>query len=139
MPRPWTPADDAVTAGPVLVMGSRLELRSFRDVAGFLRAALAIRKQVRKSPGAIGVSLVAQPTRKTFWTLSAWRDRAALDAFVRARPHVDVMARYRPRMAGSGFEFWDVEAAELPRARSNAAALWAEARARLAADGTDPA
>ena len=115
-------------------MGSQLVLRRARDIPGFLRSALAVRKQVRGSPGAIGVSLIAQPMRKTFWTLSAWRDQPALDAFVGAEPHSDVMARYRSRLTVAHFRFWNMTPSELPAPRSNARSLWDDARRRLASD-----
>ena len=84
-----------------MVLGSRLELRSLRHVPGFLGAAMKLRKQVRAMPGALGVSLIAQPAHKTFWTLSAWVDQASLDAFVATPAHVAVMQRYHERMNGS--------------------------------------
>ena len=74
------------SGGDATVMTSRFLLRSRRQVPGFLWAALAIRRQVRRSPGALGVSLIAEPRKARFWTLSAWRDRAALDDFVRHSP-----------------------------------------------------
>ncbi len=138
---PWTPAGraaalesrpDAATACP-LVLGSRLELGSYRDVPGFLRAALRIRKQVRRAPGALGVSLIAQPARKTFWTLSAWTDQRALDAFVRTPPHLDVMRQFRGRLVDPRFTTWSVAAADLPKPHSTAPSLWHDARDRLAA------
>ena len=78
----------------------------------------------------------AQPHRKTFWTLSAWRDQAALDAFVQAQPHHGIVDQYRPTVTAR-FASWTMERAELPNARSQARGLWAEGKARLAtADST---
>src|SRR5579862_2157233 len=99
-PLPWTtPA--AVDAGldveDIVVMASLLRLDSLRRVHGFLRAAMAIRQQVLHAEGAVGVALnTALP--RTFYTLSAWRDRDALNAFVGSEPHVSTMRRYRPAM-----------------------------------------
>jgi len=129
---PWT--STAVTPDPdtdVVVLGSRLELRSRRDVPGFLGAALKLRRQVRAMPGAVGVSLIAQPTRKTFWTLSAWVDQTALDAFVAKPPHEAVMTHYRPDMAAATFATFTIRPTELPRPNSNAHDLWELARRRL--------
>jgi len=132
---PWT-TDTASTPDPeqpVIVLASRLELRSYRDVVRFLRAAMRIRSQVRGSEGAHGLALDAQPLRKTFWTLSAWTDQAAMDAFVRTPPHVDVMQKFRSRLQDSGFQTFTVAARELPAARSNARELWRAGRDHLAA------
>lgn len=51
---------------------------------------------------------------RTFFTLSAWRDRDALNAFVRSEPHISSMRRYRPAMANAPFVFWGTTADSLP-------------------------
>jgi len=130
---PWTTGRVPDPGAEVLVLGSRLELAHYRDVPGFLIAAMKIRKQVRHSGGAIGVSLIAQPARKTFWTLSAWTDQQALEAFVGARPHRDVMEKFHDRLLDTGFETWTMAAAGLPEKNSNAKDLWRHARDRLRA------
>ncbi|MET0641036.1 MAG: DUF3291 domain-containing protein, partial [Jiangellaceae bacterium] len=112
---------------------SRLQLRSARHIPGFFRSALKIRRQVRRSPGAIGVSLLAQPLRKTFWTLSAWIDQAALDMFVRTEPHAGIMARYHDRLVGPEFTTWTMSDPTMPKAWSNAKERWADGKGRLAA------
>jgi hypothetical protein len=82
---PWTTTPqqrDRVTAGSdtgaadesAVVQVSRLELQRLRDVPGFMIAALGLRRDVLHAEGALGVELVAQPLRRTFWTLSAWTD-----------------------------------------------------------------
>jgi hypothetical protein len=91
---------------------------------GFLRAAMAIRRQVLGADGAVGVALNTALPRRTFFTLSAWRDRAALNAFVRSEPHVSTMRRYRPAMSDGRFVFWNTTADKLPPS-------WSEAEQRL--------
>jgi hypothetical protein len=137
---PWAPGRAAAQpTGAVVVLASRLELGSYWPLLGFVRAAFAVRNQVRASPGALGVSLIAQPTRKTFWTLSAWVDQTALDAFVGKSPHRDVMTHYRPDMASSSFATFIIQPTELPARHSNAAELWDRARSRLrASDDRSP-
>ena len=129
---PWSPGRAAAQpTGTAVVFASRLELRSLWPIVGFVRAAIAVRNQVRASPGALGVSLVAEPTRKTFWTLSAWVDQTALDAFVGKPPHRAVMTHYRPDMASSTFATFTIRPTELPARHSNAHELWDVARGRL--------
>ena len=124
-PLPWkaTSAADAVS-DEVLVMASLLKLDSFRRTPAFLRAAMAIRQQVLDAEGAVGVALNTALPRRTFFTLSAWRDREALNAFVRAEPHASTMRRYRPAMADARFVFWSTSADKLPPS-------WTEAQERL--------
>jgi hypothetical protein len=88
------------------VMASRFKLREWRDVPPFFLAALKIRQQMLRSPGIIGVSLIAKPIAKTFYTLSAWEDRDSLNAAVIQQPHLTTMERFRSRTEGSLFAFW---------------------------------
>ncbi len=136
---PWTTAVQPEPGAEAIVLGTRLELRSYRHIPGFLRAAMRVRRQVQGSERAFGVSLLAQPLRKTFWTLSAWSDQGALDRFVRTSPHIEVMARYHDRLREASFTTWPRSAGELPRANSNAKELWREAKARLATSTTEGA
>ena len=130
---PWTVVEQRQPHSEVLFLASRLRLRSMRHVPGFLRAAFSVRRQVRRSPGALGVSLLAQPSRKTFWTLSAWTDQAALEAFVRTEPHLGIMGRYHDRLVNPEFITWTTAESSLPKAWSNAKERWVEGRQRLAA------
>ncbi|MHA6624140.1 hypothetical protein ACU61A_01900 [Pseudonocardia sichuanensis] len=118
---PWitvtTPGADA----EVVVMASRFRVRGLRHVLPFFVDAMRVHAQMRKAPGVVGLSLVAHPLRREFATLSAWHDRAGLDAAVRAEPHRAVMGRQRRVMAESVFRFWT--ARTLP--------TWEEAERRL--------
>ena len=102
---PWTSAKEQPQTA-ALVQISRLELARKRHVPGFLIAALRIRRIALRTPGAGGLSLRAQPLRRTFWTLSAWHDEAAIGEFMRTPGHRAVMVKYRDRMAGSHFHTW---------------------------------
>jgi heme-degrading monooxygenase HmoA len=123
---PWIPVSQAAPTSEVVVMASRFRVRGFRHVLPFFIDAMRVLAQMRKADGAVGVSLVAHPLRREFATLSAWRDRASLDAAVRGEPHRSVMRRQRAAMAGSVFRFWTTPAESLPL-------TWEEADRRLAA------
>jgi len=123
---PWIAVREPTPATDVVVMASRFRLRGFRHVLPFFLDSLRVHAQVRRADGALGVSLVARPLRREFRTLSAWRDRAALDAMVRAEPHRSVMGRHRGAMADSAFTFWTAPASALPL-------TWEEADERLTA------
>ncbi len=126
-PLPWTAGPAAAgSPGEVLVMGSTLQLKSFLRIPGFLRAAMAIRRQSLGADGCVGVALNTSLPRRTFFTLSAWRDREALDAFVGSEPHRSFMRRYHPAMADSTFVFWNVQPDQLPPS-------WPQVRERLKA------
>lgn len=67
-------------------MASRLPLRGYRYIPGFLRWTLWIRGQLAEAPGLVGYSLDAKLFRRTFWTLSAWTSREAVEEFGGAGP-----------------------------------------------------
>ena len=120
---PWkAPTSRPSAGGPVTVMASRLELRRLSDVPSFLAAALRIRRQMLASPGVLGLSLIARPLHRTFWTLSAWQDQDAMSAAVGREPHLHLMKHFRPRMAGSSFVTWTATGVPI---------TWDEARRRL--------
>jgi heme-degrading monooxygenase HmoA len=121
---PWMPTSEVATGSDVVVMASHFRSSSLARVPRFLADAFRVRRQVLGASGALGVSLVAHPLRGEFYTLSAWRDRAAITEFVRTEPHRATMARHHDAMADSTFVFYDLAADALPPS-------WSEARTRL--------
>ena len=111
-----------------VVMASRLPLRRHRSVPTFLRLTWSVTRQLGRSEGLVGYALDAQLGAKTFWTLSAWESRAALDRFARAEPHAGVMRALQPKMGATRFLTWTARGEALPPS-------WDEARQRLAAAG----
>jgi hypothetical protein len=128
---PWASSKNQPQTA-TLVQISRLELARKRDVAGFLIAALRIRRIALRTPGAGGLSLRAQPLRRTFWTLSSWHDEAAIGEFMRTAGHRAVMVKYRDRMAGSHFHTWS--AAD----QSSNKPSWADAHRRYETTQVQP-
>jgi hypothetical protein len=111
---PWVERMHIEPDRDYVVMASRLPLRSYRFVPGFLRDTLRIRRQLATTAGLVGYALNAQLLRKTFWTFSVWSDQASLDAFAAADPHRTIVARMRTRMNQSRFEFLHARGAEIP-------------------------
>jgi hypothetical protein len=119
-PLPWRTKLRAIPRQEYLVMASRLPLRSHRTIPRFLGLTASVARQLEGAGGLVGYSLLAQPIRKTFWTLSAWTDRAALDAFVRTMPHLAVMGKLRPHMGPTSFTTWMAPGSALPIAWDDA-------------------
>lgn len=122
---PWTIPNQATPNTQAFVMASRFEVRSAKDVPRFFLKSLSAWRQVRSAPGALGASLIAQPLRRTFFTLSAWEGRDALYAFARTEPHRSIMSGLRSTMRDSTFTFWELPVEELPL-------TWVDAKRRLA-------
>jgi hypothetical protein len=123
-PLPWRTKLPAIPHQEYLVMASRLPLRSHRSIPRFLRLTVSVARQLEGTGGLVGYSLLAQPMRKTFWTLSAWTDSDALDAFVRTMPHLAVMGKLRAHMEPTRFTTWMTSGSTLP-------ITWDDAIARL--------
>ncbi|MEV6395408.1 DUF3291 domain-containing protein [Streptomyces sp. NPDC051907] len=121
---PWVTPNPAPPQTQAFVMASRFEVRSLKDVPRFFVKSLAAWRQVRSAPGALGASLIAQPTKRTFFTLSAWESRDALYAYARAEPHRGIMSGLRETMRSSTFTFWETPVEQLP-------IDWDDARRRL--------
>ncbi|GAA1177338.1 hypothetical protein F4556_005634 [Kitasatospora gansuensis] len=122
---PWTTPNAPRPDAQVLVMASRLEVGSLRHSPRFFLKSLSAWRQVRSAPGAVGASLIAQPLKGVFWTLSAWEDRKALYTYAKTEPHYSIMTSLRAVTKTSTFVFWEVGADQLP-------IDWADAKNRIA-------
>src|SRR5215469_15349574 len=111
---PWTQRQAADPDVTYVAMASRLPLSHHRSVPGFLRDALAIRRQLAKAPGLVGYALDAELAKKTFWTFSVWGNQEDLDAFAASDPHRRIIARLRPLMGQTRFEFFPLPGDQLP-------------------------
>ncbi|NUK04362.1 DUF3291 domain-containing protein [Streptomyces lunaelactis] len=122
---PWVTPNPTPPHGQAFVMASRFEVRTLKDVPRFFLKSLAAWKQVRSAPGAFGASLIAQPAKRVFFTLSAWESRDALYAYARTEPHRGIMTGLRATMRTATFTFWEVPVEGLPIS-------WDEAKRRIA-------
>jgi heme-degrading monooxygenase HmoA len=111
---PWDQRIDIDPSATYEAMASRLPLVRHRSVPGFLKDAMAIRRQLRRANGLIGFALDAELGKKTFWTFSVWETRQDLDAFARSDPHHRIINRLRPHMGQSQFEFFSLAGERLP-------------------------
>ncbi|MFI6476689.1 hypothetical protein ACIBH1_02080 [Nonomuraea sp. NPDC050663] len=109
---PWIKTGDH--DGEAVVMASRLEVKSLRHVPRFFLKSISVWRQALRSPGALGVSLRADLTKRTFWTVSAWSDKKAVYAYAAAEPHKTTMRKLRGVMKESTFVFWQADAGTLP-------------------------
>lgn len=111
---PWTPLAVAEPDRDYVVMATKLVLSGYRHIPAFLRSTQGLWPELTGSEGLLGYSLDADPTRRTFHTLSVWHDSDAIAAFVRSEPHALVVAHTRPWLAGSTFRTWTVPGRHLP-------------------------
>ena len=77
---------------------SYLPLKSYwRNPVFFFYTAQVV-KQLASAEGVLGYSVLARPLSKQFWTLSAWKDDAALRTFVQYPHHVRIMTALAPHV-----------------------------------------
>lgn len=109
-----------------LIAVTRLRLRSFRFMPGFVYYAMRSARQAQRSTGNLGIDVVRE-SKLTFWTATAWVDEDAMRAFLMARPHRAAMARLPEWCNEAAVVHWEQKEATLPN--------WHEAHRRLVAGG----
>jgi len=71
---------------------TRLRVRSFWFLPGFIYYALRSSRQAGGSSGNLGKGLLRE-ANNTYWTCTAWQDEAAMRAFMMAVPHRSAMGK----------------------------------------------
>jgi hypothetical protein len=111
---PWTELRPIEPDHDYVAMASRLPLKSYLAVPGFLRKTMKIRRQLAQTKGLVAYALNARILVKTFWTFSVWQDRDSLQQFAATDPHHDIVEQLRPQMSPTKFDFFTVSGAQLP-------------------------
>jgi len=121
---PWRTLGSPAPNSDVVALLSYLPLKSYWRVLPFFLYTTQVMKQLASAQGVLGYSLLARPLSKQFWTLSAWQNAEALQAFVQHPPHVRIMEALTPHMGKKKFVRWTLKGSQLPL-------LWDEALRRL--------
>ena len=107
-----------------VVLASSIPALSRSSTRRLFGGASEVRKQLARTEGVVGFSLLARPLRKQYATLSVWVDEQALAAFADASPHRELMAKLRPEMGPTKFVRWTIKG-------SDGRPSWREALQRL--------
>ena len=75
-----------------LISVTRLRVRSFGYLPSFLWETLKAMRQAEHSPGFLGGKLLRN-AKNAFWTLTAWKDEAAMNAYRTGGAHRGVMPK----------------------------------------------
>jgi hypothetical protein len=116
----WKTVTELDPEAEYLVLASSIPPKSVTSTWKLFRGSRAVRRQLLASDGVIGFSMLAEPLRKHYATLSIWRDAAALDAFARAHPHDRLMADLAPAMGHTRFVRWTIRGTDGPPSWENA-------------------
>ena len=109
-----------------LISVTRLRVRSFRYLPGFILFAVLSARQAKRAPGNLGTGLL-RDANKTFWTRTAWHDEASMRAFMMAMPHRRAMTKLANWCDEASVVHWSQESTALPD--------WREAHRRMVTEG----
>ena len=105
---------------------SRLRVRSWRYLPGFVIQSLRAVRQAKLADGSLAVSVLRDVDR-AFWTRTVWRDEAAMRSFMRSGVHRRIMARLPEWCDEAALAHWVQD--------DNEPASGAEAHRRLQKEG----
>jgi hypothetical protein len=111
---PWRTFGSPELEREYVALLSYLPLKSYLRIPVFFFYTTQVVKQLASAEGVLGHSVLARPLSKQFWTLSAWKDEAALRTFVQHPPHVRIMTALAPHMGETKFVRWKVKGSQLP-------------------------
>ena len=107
-----SPAKSSINPMPTVAV-TRLHLRSPRFLLPFFLHTHRSHRQATNAPGNLGMR-VSKTNGLAFWTLTLWRDTAAMRSFVIASPHKETMQKLADWCDKAAFAHWDQESNELP-------------------------
>lgn len=94
---PWQAGPENDTTGPVLVSLTDFTMRSLRFFPEIASTGIRLSLGWYGIPGAVGVSLWADPVHRRTGSLSVWTDEAALRRWVGLPLHIRTIRRNRDR------------------------------------------
>ena len=109
-----------------LVAVTRLRVRSVRFLAPFGWLSWVSFRQAKRAHGNLGAN-VRKTDGLVFWTLTVWRDEAAMSAYRIAPPHLRAMPKLLEWCDEAAVVHWEQQSAELPD--------WRTAEKRMAESG----
>jgi quinol monooxygenase YgiN len=110
---------------PIIVV-TRLRLRDPSLLDEFFTHAAAVLEQAMKSEGNLGADALAE-AHDAWWSVTAWDDRAHMEAYVNTDPHLSTEALLDHLCDEATFVDWEQASPEPPD--------WQTSWRRLVADG----
>jgi heme-degrading monooxygenase HmoA len=105
---------------------TRLRLRDPSLIEEFFTHAAAVLEQAMRSDGNIGTDALAE-AHDAWWSVTAWQQRAQMEAYVSSEPHVSTEALLDHLCDEATFVDWEQASPELPD--------WQTSWRRLVANG----
>jgi hypothetical protein len=99
----------------MIVSLTRLSVRAWRYMPGFVWYTYQSKRQLLRSPGFVGGLLASAPSR-TFWTTTAWTDEAAMKRYRDSDWHKRAMPKLLHWCDEASVARWTQDTSELPTA-----------------------
>jgi len=112
MKSPWKTVRALESDVDYVVLASSIPPKSMRSTWKMFQGSRAVRRQLLGTDGVMGFSMLAEPFRRHYATLSVWRDEAALDQFSAAHPHDQLMIALSSEMGATKFVRWSITGAD---------------------------
>jgi hypothetical protein len=109
-----------------LISVTRLRVRSFIYLPRFLQDTFKSMRQAERSVGFLGGRLLVN-AKKVFWTMTSWKDEAAMNAYRTGGAHRKAMPKLLIWCDEAAVVHWNQESPELPS--------WQEAHRLMVKDG----
>ena len=109
-----------------LISVTRLRIRSFIYLPPFLWDTFKSIRQAERSIGFLGGRLLVN-SNYVFWTMTAWKDEAAMNAFRAGGAHRKAMPKLLNWCNEAAVVHWTQESSEIP--------FWQAAHQRMAEEG----
>ena len=93
---------------------TRLHLRGFRYLLPFAWRSHLSARQAERSPGFLAGAVFGNPLRKTFWTMTVWKEESSMRAFRAAGDHRLVMAKLADWCDEGAVAHWQQRDATVP-------------------------
>ncbi|MGK2949042.1 MAG: hypothetical protein ACSLFP_10735 [Acidimicrobiales bacterium] len=106
MKSPWKSIEALRPGVDHLALASSIPPHSLRSTGSLFLGSRSVGRQLEATDGVLGFSLLAEPFRKRYATISIWRDEAALGAFASTSPHRQLMTDLAPRTNQPRFVRW---------------------------------
>jgi heme-degrading monooxygenase HmoA len=105
---PWKAVGVLDANTEYIVLASSIPPKSMASTWTMFRGSRLVRQQLLAADGILGFSMLAEPLRKRYATLSVWRDHDALDAFAETDPHARLIAQLTPAMNDPTLIRWTI-------------------------------
>jgi hypothetical protein len=105
---------------------TRLRVRSWRFLPGFLLDAVRSARQAKRAEGILAVKLL-RDAHNTWWTCTAWDAEDSMRNFMRANPHGPAMRKLLHWCDEAAVVHWTQPEPDLP--------CWPEAHRRMQLEG----